>query len=450
MTGASNLISVIFRNWRAKIVAPILFGIGLVSTFAGQLALSHVTTAADFGIYILIYNAAAVLSALGAAGYDLTAVRFVANALNRKDNSYIHSYLRHAVKMSGALALIAAALMLAYLAGTVGLNWPILGLALLVTLLWSWSRLAAGILRGLDRLSFALISDRVSRDFLVMLLAISALLLTTAVPIHMALLILAIGSLFGIVIGSAVSRQYLRSAAQRQRDNADDVLPALTPAEPRLWLLASLGLLAYNIAELLSSRFDVFALSYLSTAEAVGAFGLGLLLINLVTIPSGFITMLLMPAVAIAHHDGDRARLRRLFVLSTSASFATGICIAAVLAFLMPYLDRFLPPATVASLRPELLGLAIGVRVLCLIGTFPPVLLMMAGGHRQLILAHAASIAVRVILFVAFGAIVDANFAILTFVAGTVVVTALNLWQVLPGLFKGQGEDRKPSSPLQD
>lgn len=416
-----------FRStWGGRLTAGALFAVGLVATFAGQLLLSRTSSAFDFGLYVLIYNAAAVLSAFGAAGFDLSAVRFAALANSRDDGVYLAAFVRLALRWAGLAGIASGLVMTAYLLVSKITDPLLLALAAAVTVFWSLSRVMAGLMRGAGLLSSALLSDRVTRDVLVLALGLIASTIAWAVPAHLALITLLGGTILGFTLGGWLC------ARKVQQISAQPAMECVVPdrAVRRDWIAVSAGLMAYNLAELFSSRFDIFALSLLDSKEAVGALGLALLLINLVTIPSAFLGLLIMPKVAVAYDREDRAQLRRLFRLTSFGSTGVGIGIAAVIVLLLPYAGALLPGALWSELRWDVLCAAILVRSLCLIGSFPPILLMMSGRHKALIGAHLASIAARVGIYIACAAFIDANLAIIAFICGSIVVTIVNLWQV--------------------
>lgn len=423
------------NDWRRVALAPCLFGLGLTATFAGQLLLSRNAAAFDFGLYVMVYNAAAVLSAFGAAGFDLSAVRFAALANSRRDGPYLKVFVRLAMRWASVMGVASGLLMTVYLLASKITAPQILAIAAAITLFWSLSRVLAGLMRGAGLLSPALLADRVTRDVLVLALAILASLMAWTLRADLALLTLLGGTILGFTLGSWLSDRTVRRLCVRTATEL------VTPERivRRGWILVSAGLMAYNLAELFSARFDIFALSLLDGKEAVGALGLALLLINLVTIPSAFLALLIMPQVAVVYDRRDRMQLRRLFRLTSFASIGMGIAIATVIILLLPFASAVLPPALWSELRLDVLCGAIFVRSLCLIGSFPPILLMMSGRHKALIGAHLTSIAVRGGIYFASAAFIDANLAIMAFVAGTIVVTVLNLWQVL-GQLRG-GDD---------
>ena len=378
----------------------------------------------------MIYNAGAVLSGFGAAGFDLSAVRFAALATNRQDGPYLYAFVRVALRCALVAGSSAGLIMTAYLLASGVLDLQLLAIAAAITLFWALARVVAGLMRGAGMLSSALLSDRVTRDVFLLALAGIASLTAWNLRAELMLFTLLAGTVIGFAFGSWLSARTVRRLCAQPAA----ILARLDKAVHRDWIKVSVGLMAYNLAELLSSRFDIFVLSLLDSKEAVGALGLSLLLINLVTIPAAFLSLLIMPQVAVAYEQRDKARLWRLFKLTSIASGAMGIALATVIIVMLPYARGMLPPALSSELRWELLSGAIVFRSLCLIGSFPPILLMMSGHHKALIGAHLTGVAVRIGIYIACAAFIDPNLAIMAFVAGTMVVTALNLWQALKQL----------------
>lgn len=413
-------------DWQKLVIAPGLFGLGLIATFLGQLLLGWTASPYDFGLYILIYNAAAVLSAFGAVGFDLSAVRFAALASSRQDGEYLSRFNDLALRWSGLAGVASGLAMMLYLMVSEIVSFEVLAIAAAITFFWSLSRVVAGVMRGTGLLASALLSDRVTRDVFVLGLAVTASLTAMVLSASLAMFTLLAGTVFGFSVGIWFCARRVRGLkSQRSAD-----LVVVDSVVRRDWILVSLGLMAYNISELFSSRFDIFSLSLFDSKEAVGALGLALLLINLVTIPSAFLALLVMPQVAVAYECRDLVRLRRLFRLTSFASIGFGAMIATAIVLLLPFTSAFLPPALWVELRWDVLCGAIFVRSLCLVGSFPPILLMMSGRHKALIGAHLTSIAVRCAIYGLCASIVDTNLAIIAFVSGAVVVTTLNLCQV--------------------
>jgi O-antigen/teichoic acid export membrane protein len=409
---------------RRNFVPLALFAVGLVSTFAGQLVLSKTTGANEFGLYVLAYNAAAVLSGLGAAGFDLSAVRCASLFKSKGDWTRLAAFKSLALRWTLGTSIIVAAIFAIFFSWNTGSPWSLVLIGAAVTTSWSWSRVLAGYLRGLGRLAPALTTDRVSRDLAVLLFASVALALDERLSIVMALLTLLLGTVSGCCIGLLFGRALPEAAVTNARAHSE------AAENTQTWIRLSLGLMAYNFVELLSSRFDVFALSLFADTAIVGAFGLAILLINLVTIPASFISLLIMPQVAVAHDGKDTARLRQIYALASISAVCAGFGVMGLMWILYPYGQAYLPPAFSQYIAIAPLLAAVAARAVCLVGTFPPVLLMMSGHHKALIASHVASIVTRAGAFLLFAQFVDANFAVAAFVVGAALVTILNIFQV--------------------
>lgn len=433
LAGARRFAGGLRDDWNRKVLAPVLFGLGLLATFVSQLTLSYGVSAEAFGTYVLIYNAAAALSAVGAAGFDLSAVRYAALAKSRSDYAYLTAFLRKAVCWAALGCTTAIAAMAGFLFYSGKASPPILVMAAGIVLFWSFARVAAGVMRGTGLLSTALLTDRVLRDLLVMAAALAALSLSLQLDVRDAIALLLGGSFLSALAGTTLCLWVvytLRPAA------TSSVAAPLDAAVQRDWFIISLGLMAYNLTELFASRFDIFALSHFSSVAAVGALGLAILLINLVTIPSAFLGLLVMPGVAVAYANNDRLQIRRTFGRMSVAAIGGGALISAVIIGALPYAAFLMPPAIGTQVRMDVLAAALMVRTISLLGAFPPVLLMMSGRYKALIGAHIASVTVRSAIYILFAAIIDVNLALLAMVAGSMVVTMVNLWHVRGWLTK--------------
>jgi O-antigen/teichoic acid export membrane protein len=425
----SHLGSPKYWKWNVAVghLAPaLIFALGLFATFAGQLLLSRTADAYEFGIFILAYNAAAVLSGLGAAGFDLSSVRFVALFKSNAEPDRFAAFVRVAGQWTLMISTIAAAVFSIFFGWSTDASLALVVTGAAVTLCWSWSRVLGGVLRGAGKLAPALTVDRLSRDLLLFVVALAVFILGGSLSAFDAILTLFLGSVAGLCLGLLVSAD-LRG--RRPPDGASVSSP-VSPAPTRLWIHVSMGLMAYNLVELLSSRFDVFALSLLADPVVVGAFGLAVLMLNLIIIPASFITLLIMPRVAIAHDRNDHRQLRMLFAASSIAAIGAGLFISTLLWLIWPWLADFMPAAFTDHVSRTAVLTGLFVRSLCLFGTFPPVLLMMSGRHKALIAAYAASVVGRGAAYLIFLSIADADFAIAAFVGGFVMVMVINLMQV--------------------
>lgn len=396
-----------------------IFCVGLFSTFAGQLLLGKVLSAEDFGSYILVYSASAILSAVGAAGLDVSAVRFVSVAREKNDHAELRSFIAFALRLTGVLSIVAAACGALYLSWVGAVSGVILLLSSGVILIWGATRSLSGILRGMGGLSLAIGIDRVARDFAVFLVAAIMFALARATTLEDALTSLFIGGLVGLLIGALVLYRKFGNLA-----------PVAMPTETHLnrkeWRSTSFGLMIYNLTELLSSRFDVVFLSIMIARDEIGVLGILIVLMNICAIPSVFAGIYIMPKIAMLWSTRDHTRLRQMYIWSTAASVGLGALIAILLLLVKNPIAHFFGTEFTRHISPEALGAAFAIRCLSLIGTFPAAFLTMTGGHKKLLVVNFGSMALRAMLYLIFSTQIGATLGVLAFACAALGVSLAN------------------------
>ena len=399
--------------------SSLVFCVGLFATFAGQLILGKVLSPQDFGTYILIYSVAAILSAVGAAGLDVSAVRFVSVAHAKNDDTKLRGFILYAIRLT-ALPSIAAALGGAlYLYFVDAVSGTILLLSIGIILIWGATRSLSGILRGMGGLSLAIGLDRVARDLAVFLAALAMLFLAWSATLIDALTALFIGGLAGFLVGGTVLLR--KFSALRSEPST-----GTTPAQAKEWRNASLGLMTYNLTELLSSRFDIIFLSIFLPKDEIGALGILLILMNISAIPSVFIGIFIMPKLAVLASAKDHRGLRQICLFSTAASVGFGALISLVLIALKDPMLDFIGVGLTRYVSMDILVAALVIRCLSMVGTFPAAYLTMTGGHRKLLIVNFSSVAMRTIFYLLLFTQMGAAMGILAFVGAALLVSLVN------------------------
>jgi O-antigen/teichoic acid export membrane protein len=411
-------------SYQREIVSGCIFAFGIFTAFFGQVILSHVTSARDFGIFIVIYTAATVCSAIGSSGFDLSAVRFVAVLKREKSYPLLRRFLRYCARTTLWMSIGAVFCFAAYVSISEKVGHINLIISVVLVYFWSCTRSLAGAVRGFEALTLAIAIDRVFRDFAVFALALVAYLLGAKMPAYLALLALLAGTLLGLLSGILDTKAKLRMLPGKdQIDHRQD-------DDEREWGRASRGLMRYNLVELFSSRFDIFLLSLLIATEQVGAVAIAIILLNIVSIPSIFLHTLLMPKMAVASQTMKPAELVKQFKWVTLIAVGSGMAIATIMYLGQSLILSLISSAMVGMLNWDLVFIALFVRALSLVSTFPAVLLTMTGRHNELLVAQLSSMVFRLGIYGIFLSHPTADMGVGAFVAGFVVVAAISLFQV--------------------
>lgn len=410
-------LSAAFRRI-APIYSSAIFCVGLFSTFAGQLLLGKVISPEDFGTYILIYSTAAILSAVGSVGFDVSAVRFVSVANSNKNHAQLNNFIGYALQRTLLMSILAAAVGGLYLWLVDAVNGEALLLSIGVILVWGATRSLSGILRGLGGLSIAIGIDRVARDLAVFFVALALFVFSISAGLIDALMPLFTGGLLGLFIGFlSLQRNIGRIQSKTQKAQTKD---------KKEWRNTSFGLMLYNLTELLSSRFDIILLSFFIAKDEIGVLGILMIMMNICAIPSVFIGIYIMPKLAIAGQTQDSHALRRVGFAATSASVGLGAVISIAMFALQDPMLRFLGPAFSDSIETEVVGIALLIRCLSLIGTFPAAYLTMTGGHKKLLALNLSSIAFRILTYALLSTYLGATLGVLAFACAALGVSVGN------------------------
>jgi O-antigen/teichoic acid export membrane protein len=396
-----------------------IFCVGLFATFAGQLILGKVLSPEDFGTYILIYSVAAILSAVGAAGLDVSAVRFVSVAHAKNDDNELRGFILYAIRLAAVLSIAAALGGALYLYFVDSVSGTLLLLSIGIILIWGATRSLSGILRGMGGLSLAIGLDRVARDLAVFLAALAMLLLAWTATLIEALTALFLGGLAGLLVGGiALWRKFHILRVESSTGT--------TSEQAKEWRNTSFGLMTYNLTELLSSRFDIIFLSIFLPKDEIGALGILVILMNICAIPSVFIGIFIMPKLAVLGSTRDHRGLRQICLFSTAASVGFGALISLVLIALKDPMLEFIGLGLTRYVSTEILVAALVIRCLSLVGAFPAAYLTMTGGHRKLQIVNFFSVALRAIFYLLLFSQLGAAMGILAFVGAALVVSLVN------------------------
>lgn len=281
---------------------------------------------------------------------------------------------------------------------------------------WTLVRYFSGVLRAYGHTNMCLFIDRILRDGGIALVGGYVLLISIQVNLNFITIVLAILSISGFAIGSYVLGNFKRSH-----------LPVNDPI-PKIWLTASIGLLAVNVSELFGARIDIFLAGTLIDAKAAGAVGLLLTITSLVTIPSAFLNVITMPMIARYKQIGDYRQLRKLLVTVTMLAVVGSASIAAFLLLERELIFGIFSQDAIALIPLSTFTLVLVIRVLGMISHAMAPLLMMTGGERKLVGSHAISIVIKLVLSWFFLSNFDISVIGILIACGTISLSALQIY----------------------
>ena len=393
-----------------------LFAIGLVATFLSLALLSHAMTLSDFGAFTVLYNAGTILSGVGSLGFDLSTMRFIPSALasgNKQTAKIFDAYSLRLVLCSSALVGVATILYISFRYQYSVMILIFLGIS--VTF-WTLVRYISGSLRAHGHTNVCLFIDRILRDGGLALIGGCIILNSSQINLQFSVIVLAILSILGSVIGSFVLGNYKHSP-----------LANYGPI-PKIWLSSSIGLLAVNVSELLGARIDIFLAGILIDAKSAGTVALLLALTSLVTIPSSFLNVITMPMIA--HHQqlGNYQQLRKLLISVTILAVLGSATIAAFLVLERDQVFGIFSKEAMALIPSSTFFLVLTARVFSMISHAMAPLLMMTGGERKLIGCHLISIVVKLILCSFFLSNFNISTIGILITSGTLVLSVLQIY----------------------
>lgn len=187
---------------------------------------------------------------------------------------------------------------------------------------WAYLRLAAAVLRGMERVVLAAMPDQVIRPVMMLIGIVVLTLVMDLTPAHaMALHAFAAAAGLGWTLWILWSRSSpipTDSSAEARYD-------------PGAWLKSILPLGLQVGAGFLNSRIDVLMLGLLSDKSSVGVYGLAILIGGIATMPETLVKHMIAPRIARLHVEGRRHEIQRIAGLAALVSVAGALAVFAAI-----------------------------------------------------------------------------------------------------------------------
>lgn len=392
------------------IVTALLFGVGAVLSVLAQVGLSHVMSPGGYGDFALLYAAGMVLSGVGALGYDMAALRFMASQASLGDLEARRAFFRMAIRRTawgaGFLALVAPPICI-----VAGFLPPLQATALLLLIpAWAGLRLIAAVLRTENQPGASIALDRIARDGSLMVLAAAQFLLASSAGDFWPTVVLVAVTALSALAGAWL----VRPLFQRP------VLP--TPGtEASLWFLASRRLLAINGLELLSGRLDLFLLAFIVEKAVVGQMNIVLVLSTIAVLPSVFTGFILMPRIAAASAKGRQEDIAREIRLSAWLNVLSAVVVSVTVVTGIHLFRNAPGMEPMAAIPLDVIAWIFAARVVTSFVQASVANLQMIGRERVVICAHLSSLSLKGALYGLLAPAVDLGVAVLFCFASAVV-----------------------------
>lgn len=241
------------------------------SIFAGllmQVVLARTLGVAEFGIYTFVWAILLTLLTIGQFGLDLASIRFVSQYRVAQEWHLVHGFIRssRALAISGSivLGLVAGSVVVRlYETKTIedSLAWALLG-GLPVLPLYALVAVQSGILRGLDRLSQALVIQNVLFP-----LGVSALLVPTAFIVDTPNATVALVA-SAIALGSVACLQHYYIA----KTTAHEFGNGKVRYEAKIWLHTSISMMFGAGLQQLMAQIDILLLGFFAGTTYSGIY----------------------------------------------------------------------------------------------------------------------------------------------------------------------------------
>lgn len=359
----------------------ILFALGLIFSFLAQSLAFRVLGVQDYGLFSVLYNVCAICSVIGAAGFDVSALRYFATLEEREKALFYATALRTVFVATAAISGLILA---------VGLftETPLLivGLVILGCACWSLVRLFTALLRAEDRFNRSLLIDRPVRDGLISLTCGGALLVGLRPSLEAVAALIVLGGVIGVLLALPVFRAYRINVAQPSNETGWH------------WLSASFGLLLINALQLVISRIDVVWISAVAEPDIAGLLNVLITISDIVIIPSSALLIVVMPKIAKHYNRSEHRALTAVLLLFAVGSFLGALAIG-VLMLLFPdiFILLFGHEAAGRVNASQLHMLVLAKVVMTLLSAGVP-LLLMSGKIRGVIFSLLGVIAAKMAL----------------------------------------------------
>lgn len=258
---------------RSALSILVLRLLGAALTYAFVVAMSRMTTVADFGILGTVMSASQFISVAGSFGQQLALIRFVPPLLARDEPRAAHDIVARGAKLTvminGLLWLaIATALLVAGALGWVA-RAPLIAFGLLMMPLTAVIDLQASLARSYKLILLAIVPKDVLWRIISLLLIVAVLLLlhTGRLPLWIGFAIM-VATLAGLIVAAQLigqTRHGLPSIAQLRAPLAD-------PEAVAQWRAAKVPLWLVSVSSTALGNIDVIITAILLGPEPAGIY----------------------------------------------------------------------------------------------------------------------------------------------------------------------------------
>lgn len=405
---------------KGSLIAFLIQGAGAALLLSTEILVARLLGVSQFGIYSMATAWINVLGLIGTLGLNHALLRFVPTYVAQGDWGSLRGLIRRANLWVGlaasAFSLTGIAILIALRnSGHVGSEIEsAFTVALCAIPFLVLSNLRQSVLRGLDRIAYALLPEFILRPIMVIsLLVVTALMLTRPLDATNALSLSLIAAIFAFVVGALWQHKFL----------PDPIRLHLPVFHDREWLVTALPLLLIVGLNLISSRIDIIMLGMLSDVENVGVYSAASRIADVIVFGLVSANAVVAPMIARLHSTGRHQELQKMVRLAAKGIFLFTVPVALlVMVFGREILALF--GAGFSEGYPVLAILVGGQIVNALAG--PVGYLMSMTGHQEkaakmVALSAGLNLLLNVILIPSFGMI------------GAAVATAMSTatWNIL-------------------
>lgn len=280
---------------------------GAMLAFVTQVLLARWMGATELGVYVLAFSVCILLASISSLGLPSAALRFIGQALARKEYATISGYVRFCRQIGLAVGLLTAAGGAAVLALTSDANATTFLIAMLCVPVFALMRTHDGIAHAHSWMPLAFFPNSVVRPALLLLfvcglwLTHTSLHASTVISLHLLILVL---------VGLAQTVLLNR----RLRPIISDVTPSYDRA---LWTGASMPILVTVMMNAYLPEISVVLVGFTESADNVAIFNASFRVAFLIAFGTFAVDAVVMPRVARLYADGNISTVQTLISRAT-------------------------------------------------------------------------------------------------------------------------------------
>jgi len=252
---------------------------GMGASFIAQLVLARILGLENFGSYVYVWSWATILSLLGRLGFDVAAIRFVADYREKEQWGLLRGFLRctnRVILASSLIAYLAVASIIEFLQASGFMDQSLAQLfwyGLLLLPAFAVLEVQNGILRGLNRVVLALTLQVIVPPLVIIMVIGLYNPVTSESVTALVALIVNLGALLIVILLQRLS------ILQNIPDEAKDIRPEF---DFKTWYNATFSFFLGAGAQQLLRRLDVLIIGIFIGTSGVGVYEVAVRLIRLV------------------------------------------------------------------------------------------------------------------------------------------------------------------------